>query len=204
MFMLRRTVYWGTLVALFTLGCAVAPARAMGQAKGFLTLPAMNAKLDTLELLVVSSDSCNRRRSTLIAIGGAGWMRNEADAPPPPPYPGIVARLARIYRQTTDCSLRATVITLMIQQAEREEAVAFLALVAQEPAPALPQPTPPGVVLGDDNPPVQTLAIGALSSMDQPGEAALRRLQAEGTVREPMAREELERLARRGFQKPKD
>lgn len=194
MFAVRRTEYCDALVLLFCLGCTIVPARASGQAKGFLPIGAMNAKLDTLEQRSLSSDSCNRRTSAVTGIAFAGRAMKGADAPsPPPPYPGIVARLARIYRQTSECDLRGSIIDLMIIQAEREEAVVFLARVAEEPF----QPTPPGVVLGTW--PTQVLAIGALTHMGQPGEAMLRRLHAEGTVREPTARASLEDLARRGF-----
>lgn len=50
-----------------------------------------------------------------------------------------------------------------------------------------------------DTPPIQALAIGALTFLGQQGEATLRRLYTEGTVRQRDAREQLESLARHGF-----
>ncbi len=201
MLIMRRSAYSGTLVVLCALGSAMAPVRAVGQAAYSLPPAAMNAKLDSLERLVLLSGSCSPRNSALAAIAISGWARNDTIAPPPP-YPGIVARLERIYRQARECDLRGSVIPLMIRQAERDEAVAFLAGVAQEPAPP-PASPPPGVAMVLDNPwTLQTDAISALTYLGQPGEAALRRLHAEGMVREPFAKAMLDRIAREGFRRP--
>ncbi len=54
-----------------------------------------------------------------------------------------------------------------------------------------------------DNPStLQADAISALTYMGQPGETTLRRLHAEGAVREPFAKALLDRIAREGFRRP--
>lgn len=176
--------------------------RASAQAKGFLPLPAMNPKLDTLERAVLASASPDARRSAAIAIAAAGWLRSQPP-PPPPPYPGIVARLARIYRQSEDYWVRYAIIGSMIQQAERAEAAGFLGEVAvEQPAPG--PPVPPGVaVVGNDAEfPLPYKAVRALRYMGSEGRVVLERLHAEETVREPMARAWLDTLANHGFEEP--
>lgn len=200
MLMMRRATDWDPLAVLFTVGCAIAPAQASGQAQGYRPIGTMNVWLDTLERHVLSPDSCNHRMTSMITISGAGWVRTDVSSPPPP-YPGIVARLERIYRQTGECGLREAIVGMMGLQAEAADAAAFLARVAQDqevPQAAAPRPTP-GVLVLVDTPPIQALAIGGLTFLGQPGEAALRRLYAAGTVRQRDAREQLEALARRGF-----
>ncbi len=107
--------------------------------------------------------------------------------------------MARIYRQTSQCHLRESIIELMVDQSEREEAAVFLVGVAEEPGP----PPAPGEAIVYDDATMQESAIAALTAMGQPGDAALRRLYALGTVREPNARATLDRIAaRRGFARP--
>jgi hypothetical protein len=116
-------------------------------------------------------------------------------------YPGIVERLAKIYRESADYGLRYSIISLMIPQAERAAAIAFLEEVAAE-EPQRPVSVP-GVAVVDDSWPLQNEAIGALLYLGPPGRAALQRLHAQGTVREPMARATLDNLARQGFPDPR-
>ena len=200
MSMIRRAVSAGTLMVLSVVLGITVPGRAFAQADRYLPLAAMNAKLDSLEHLALTSDNPDQRRSAVSAISGAGWLRSALDAPPPPPpYSGIVARLARIYRQSDDYWVRWSINSLMVPQAERAEAVAFLEQVAQEP---LVQPAPGDTVSVDAPTPLTSGALGALTLMEAEGRAALQRLYAQGTVRQPMARAYLEQLARQGFRKP--
>ncbi len=85
-------------------------------------------------------------------------------------------------------------------QAECSEAVAFLATVAQEPPPAPPAGS--FVTDGFRNT-LQSDAVSLLLSFGDLGEQALRRLHSEETVRDPFARELLEKLAENAFKRPK-
>ncbi len=192
------TGYSCAMMLLSALACAASPVRAVGQAPGQPSTAAVNARLDTLERQALSSNGCDSRTLALLPIAFAGRRSSDPSSAPPPPYPGIVDRLARIYRQTGVCGLRDKVIPLMVFQAERQAAVTFLEGVAQEPTSTAP--SPPGAT--HEIWPLPVSAVGALAALDQPGEVALRRLSAEGAVREPMAREALRRLARQGFREP--
>jgi len=161
----------------------------------------VNARLDSLERVALANRSFEQRLSATVGIASPGglWFVAHPGSETPPPeirYSGIVERLVRIYRRS-EYSVRNAIISLMIHQAERAKAVAFLAEVAQEPAP----PPVAGVAIVDDTWPLPYNAIMRLTHMGPEGRATLQRLQAQGTVREPMARAELEELARRGFRK---
>jgi len=110
--------------------------------------------------------------------------------------PGVVARLVRIYHQSTEPRVRTLIVDLMGLQAETREATAFLTEVAKEPA----APTPVAARPGDDlAEPVQRLAVQRLCDLGADGKRALRALRAEGSVKEPTARATLAKLARTGF-----
>lgn len=202
----RSIGYGGTLLAFASVWQITVPDRVLGQA---VIAPApsqawVNARVDSL--VQVALTSADRRSQAVLGIAkfGEWWMLTQRDVTAPPPevrYPGIVARLARIYRQTDDYSVRGLIMGFMIHQAERTEAVAFLAEVAKQPADP-PPPAPPGVglVWDDTRFPLQYHAIGTLTYLGPEGRAALERLHAEGTVREPTARVYLDTLANHGFQ----
>jgi hypothetical protein len=182
---------------------AVAQLGTAGEARGqerFLPPSVVNAQLDSLERVALASPSPDERRAAITRISAPGWIRSEqGEGPPAVRYPGIVARLVRIYRQSDDYWTRYSIIRLLIPQVERADAVAFLEQVAQEPG-AEPV-APPDVALIEDKWSLQALAIGALIRVGPEGEATLRRLHGAGAVRERTARAELERLAGRGFRK---
>jgi hypothetical protein len=202
------TVYGCTLIVLLNVWQITAPAEASAQADS-VRAPSqawVNTRLDSLEQVAVTSGAGDRRWQAALGISGFGrrWMLTQRDVTAPPAevrYPGIVARLARIYGQSDDYTLRDLIIGEMIQQGERAEAVAFLAEVAQAP----PDPAPavqPGVGrVWDDRFPLQFDAIGTLTYMGLEGRAVLERLHAQGTVREQMARAYLDQLARHGFRR---
>jgi len=165
-----------------------------------LPATAVNARLDSLEQVALSSGSREQRLAAVARISAPGWLTmgaRKGSAPIEVRYQGIVDRLVRIYQRNDDYWMRYSVIAMMIPQAERAEAAAFLEEVAEGPG---EQPVPPpGVVLVEDRSSLQSLAVGALTYLGAEGEAALRRLHAAGTVREALARAELERLASAGF-----
>jgi hypothetical protein len=195
----RRRAVPRAAAMIFACAAAVAaPGGAFGQQERFLPPSVVNAQLDSLERVALTSSSPDERRAAITRISAPGWMRSDqVEGRPAVRYPGIVARLARIYRQSDDYWTRYSIIRLLIPQVERADAVAFLEEVAQEPG-AEPA-TPPDVALIEDKWSLQALAIGALTRVGPDGEASLRRLHGAGTVRERTARAELEHLASRGF-----
>ena len=202
-----RALFAGTLALCFVLQTAV-PDEAFAQADSVRapSLASVNARLDSLEQVALTSDNGDRRWQAALAISGFGrrWMLTQRDVTAPPPqvlYPGIVDRLARIYRQVDVYSVRDLIIGMMIHQAERAEGATFLAEMAQEP----PEPAPPAIpdvgIIWDDRWPLQFNAINTLTYMGAEGRAVLQRLYAEGTLQHPAARRRLEELARQGFRK---
>lgn len=189
----------GILVAVLSVVSTSATHEAFAQAHRIVPPALVNTMLDSLERVALTSPEADQRRAAITRISAAGWTRRGPDsAVSLPPYPGIVARLARIYRQTDDWSVRHAIMSLIIPQAERAEAVAFLAEVAREPPAQAP---PEGVFLDAPPSPLPAEAVGALTRMGPEGRAALQRLHNEGAVREPTARVYLDRLAQQGFHK---
>ena len=183
-----------------------APANASAQrVTGMEPTPAkVNALLDSVQQTAASPDGA--WRAALIISGvGERWLTKPGAALSSPAqvrYPGIVQRLTRIYRGTRESTVRALIIGLMLRQAERAEATAFLSEVAQEPPDAAP-PTPGMAIVADDMSfPRQFNAISTLTYMGTEGQAALTRLHAQGTVREASARRYLDQLAQNGFRRP--
>ncbi len=199
------------IVIAAVLGCcrSLAPAQAVAQ-RDTLREPSqarVTAFLDSVQRTAGTHDGA-MRAAMIMSHFGEAWIRKPGDAALPPGpviYPGIVQRMIRLYRQSPDTAVRGLIIGRMIYQAERAEAVAFLGEVAQEPPePPRPVPAPPpgmGIVKDDIQFPLQWGAIESLTYMGADGRAALERLQAQGTVREPLARKYLEELARQGFRR---
>ena len=202
-----RALFARTLVLSFVLQIAVDD-EAFAQANQFPPPAAVNAMLDSLERVALTSSNPDERARAVLAISGPGRLWISAPGanhtPPGVRYPGIVDRLARIYLQSGKSSIRDVIVYWMLPQAERAEAAAFLAEVASQEAERSP-PTPPGVLpVGHDTAfPLPYRAIDALTHMGPEGRAALERLQAQGTVREPSARVYLDQLAGQGFRRQK-
>lgn len=202
-----RSVAMGALMGLPGIWHLSIPRAATAQVEKVQTpsQARVNARLDSLERLALTSgESDERWRATLsISAFGRLWMLTQRDVTAPPAevrYPGVVRRLAKIYQQSNDRTVRSLIIGDMIRQAERAEAATFLAEVAQEPPPAA-VPSPPGVALvwDDSQFPQQFDAINTLMYLGREGQAMLRRLHSMGVVREPTARMRLDELARQSF-----
>ena len=182
--------------ALVVLLAAVPLLGASAQAgPGRPSTEALNAKLDSIEAAALACEKSDRRFSLVAAIAAAGSVQPGPEAVPPPPYPGIVARLSRIYQACDDYGTRHAIVSVMQTQAERDAAVAFLAEAAQE----APSPATGGVLSHDTEFPLPYEAVGILARLGSEGRAALQRLLSEGTVRDPAARRLLEGMAREGF-----
>lgn len=139
----------------------------------------------------------------LVVAGSAAYANRRGDPPavtcatgiPEVRAKGVVRRLEEIYRRTQDEELRGYIVERLEIQSECPDATRFLASVAREPGP--PQDTTQAVIV--DSWTRQQVAVSVLSHLGSWGVAELRTLYAEGTVREPFARQALEKLAARGF-----
>jgi len=184
----------------------MAPDGTLAQAPPRLLPQIAYQRLDSLERVALTAATFNERLHAVTTIAGIaigpGCEDPRGASPPPTRYPGIVRRLAGIYRQSQDPDLRHGIIEFMPMLAECAEVAAFLAAAAEE-VPASPPPPPTGSVLVDDDlrGSVQSQAIGSLLRLGTRGEATLRRLHTQGTVREPVAKAALDRLARNGFRR---
>jgi hypothetical protein len=164
-------------------------------------------RIDSLERAAVMGRSYPERVDAVTRIAGIsigpGCAKGQTVLEAGIPDHGIVKRLAGIYRQSRDLRLRHDILELMPRQPGCDEVAAFLAEAADEAVPTIPLPEPePSLVQVDYRGSLQSHAIEQLGTLGSSGEAALRRLHAEGRVAEPGARELLEALARQGFRNP--
>lgn len=172
-----------------------ASARCPAPAAPRVTDPApVDARLDSLEQIALTADDPEQRIDAVVRVGNAG-LDGVAEAckeitPPDVRHPGVVARLASLYGQLDDDRPRNLIITLMMGQSERTDAVAFLERLARDPV--RPERR-------DEEARRLRQLLNALSRMGPQGRAALERLHAEGAVQEPAGRRYLDQLAKRGF-----
>ena len=176
------------------LACGLLQAMVPGQAGAQDRLPpaaALTRMLDSLEEVALTADNLDGRVTAVLALSGPGrwWRLTGAEEPPSEiRYPGIVERLVRVYRgNPKNYGVRYAIVGLMSQQAERGAAAAFLEEVAATER------------TDDSQTFLQSDALSGLLYLGPPGRAALQRLYAEGTVRDPMAKATLEEFAARGF-----
>ena len=184
--------------AMPALACAIMQTMIVGQARAQDRLPpaaALNPMLDSLEEVALTSDNLDRRLTAVLALSGPGrwWRLTGAEEPPSEiRYPGIVERLVRVYRENPqNFGIRYAIVGLMSQQAERRVAAVFLEEVAATER------------TDDSQTVLQNEALSGLLYLGPPGRAALQRLYAKGTVRDPIAKATLEEFAARGFRPKK-
>jgi hypothetical protein len=147
--------------------------------------------LDGLEHLALSSREDVVRRMAVGYIGfagkgGATWSR----------VPGVMNRLARIYRTQGDVGVRLAVRNQLPLQAERAAAISFLRALAREPDDANDGTGPHGYFSFGDP---RTEALARLAEMGEDGRTVLQAMYRSGEVRSPQGRIMLEDMARRGF-----
>lgn len=134
-----------------------------------------------LEVLAVRNGGAPVAGEAVSTLSAAGYRRA------PHPISGIVARLARIYRRTSDPAVRMRVLGTLPLQAERSVAIAFARRIAmQEPG-------------HEDFPDAVHEAIRVLLALGDEGRATVYDLHRRGLVRVPEERHNLELLARDGF-----
>lgn len=157
-------------------------------------------RLDSLEQAALTGATFDDRLHAVSTITSIGLGQGDCVRGPAPTtikFPGLVSRLATIYRRSDDVTLRHVILDRMLWQAECEAATAFLT-EAVEDAPSAPQP----VGMSDDlRSSPQSHAVDVLVAFGVRGEPALRRLHAQATVRDSSARANLEALSRRGFRR---
>jgi hypothetical protein len=142
--------------------------------------------LDGLERIALHADDPGLRQKAAREVAAAGWKGYRST-----PIPGVVSRLIRIHRVSTDHWVRSIIISQMMLQVEDVEAVNFLERVAQED-----DPRERGEGLS-----TAYLAVNSLSHMGPQGVAVLEQLHKQGTV-SPTAAEYLKNVKARGFNEP--
>jgi hypothetical protein len=182
--------------------CAVV-VLALGQSAGSAqeagVQSAVMNRLDSLERVIRLSDSALQQRAAIRELASYGDWRLLAQAKSPAPagqvrYPGIVARLVRVYPHIKSTWVREEVIEVMPLQAEELPAATFLEQVATDT-------THRRSNVGH-NLTLPAFAVMMLTYMPE-GRESLRRLHATRAVKEPKARSVLDSLARRSFQPPR-
>lgn len=146
----------------------------------------VQAILDGFSHLAISSDDQGVR------IAAAIWMTipGDRDRPPEERVDGVVDLVIRTYSQSDDPAVRRTLANRVWRQADTEAAIAFLTSVATA--------NPPEE--RDAEWPTPYMAVRGLLHMGPQGHAVLRRLHAEGAVRNGFARGHLQLLVDNGFQ----
>lgn len=164
----------------------------------------MTSTLDSLERVALTATEASERARAALTITAAGRLPaatgpNDTE-PPQPRYPGVVARLATIYRKTADPAVRDLIVQWMPALADRPHAIAFLASVASEaPAPDSGQGSRASPRGHDTALSRAYVAVYALTRMGAEGRATLARLDVRGAVRNPDAKAYLARLAKEGY-----
>jgi len=163
--------------------------------------PVAYQRLDSLEQAALSGPTFAARLNAVstisrIAIGQGDCIRGPV--PTSIEYPGLVNSLASIYWRSRDASLRRAILRRMLWQVECAEAVKFLSEAATE-APPPSTASSGGWVRDGILATSQSDAVSLLVTFGPLGEPALRRLHAEGAVRDSLARAFLERLSRNDF-----
>jgi hypothetical protein len=146
---------------------------------------------DSLEQVALRSPRADHRVVAILGIAspGSAWAMdgNVNNVPTTPLYPGIVARLRRIYPHA-DAGMRERIVSSLLLQAERAEAIAFLGELARTDHVGLEYP-------------IAATAVEWLSHLGTEGAEVLRVLHASGQAIE-VVRKQLDGLARTGYRKP--
>lgn len=177
------------LSALFGTLCLLSsPALAQGPERLLMFGPvqAVNARLDSLEQIALHTPNPATRASALIRLTEPGivWALHREPAPIVV-YPGIVARLQRIY-PSADSYSRGMIVRGLSVQAERSEALTWLRELTRS------------TDMSDGHIGIAEEAVEALAKMGPGGEAELRRLHLSGEA-DPGLQKMLDRLARTGY-----
>ena len=204
MFALRQSRRVCVVLGLLGLA-AVVPMREAASQAGQRPLPRVAyQRLDSLEQVALTGTTLEARLHAVYTITSIALGQGDCVGGPAPSaikYPGLVSRLASIYRRSHDAALRHSILNKMLWQVECAEAVEFLTEAAEE-APAAPT-TSAGVFSDDIRRSTQSHAVSVLVTFGPHGEPALRRLHGQATVRDSSARASLEVLSRHGFRWPK-
>lgn len=145
--------------------------------------------LEGLERLALKHPSVFTRQAA------AAWLSSAGDMTPMGTglrRLDVVARMQRVYAQSTESVIRDAIIDRLAMQANVPEAVRLLSEIAstnreEDRRSEFPEPY---------------LAINGLAKMGSAGHEALRDLLSQGRVRNPRARDYLQYLAERNFRPP--
>jgi hypothetical protein len=137
-----------------------------------------------------------RELENFALTGTPQWLRGETvlrlsligSSRVPRPTAGIFVRLDRVYRGTSDATVRSAVVKAMGGLTERRQAAGFLERIAkQEPA---------------DFAESQRRALESLMRLGTEGQTSLKRLHDTDAVRDPKAKVALKQLAKEGYRRP--
>ncbi len=188
----RCAVAYGTSVLLLGILPSMAQAQSVTQWRGgpspFGTPAEWARRQDSLERVAIGATDQGERLRAVLRIAGPGRSYRLEDEPPDEVvYPGIVAALKRIYARSED-RIRIEIVGMLPGQAERSDALQFLAELART-----------NDRLGWRS--IGFYAVNQLSRMGPAGAAELQRLHASGAgVTEVRMR--LDRLAQSGYREP--
>ncbi len=124
-------------------------------------------------------------------VAAVSMLSMVAEKSEPRSVPGVAARLAYIYDQSDDYSVRSGILSRIFLLSDQTSAVNFLKRVAARPE------RKPEVYF--DEPDEPTRALVALARMGLPGRAALRELDRQGAVQSQIGRAFLSRIAPRDY-----
>lgn len=161
--------------------CKVVGVRPIVESPQDFTTETVEGVLDGLERFALSSDDRRVRVDAVVWLSTAG--RTSASRTP---YPGVAARLRRLYEATEDRAVRLAAVSSMVRQADAAEAVAFLETVARE----------------DRSDSRAENAVANLTSYGDEGRAALMRLYDDDSVTSARARMLLRTLEKTSFRFP--
>jgi hypothetical protein len=139
----------------------------------------LNSVIEGLQEVALSQRSPRLRAVAIMYLASSG-SRDALH-----PRPGTVARLERIYRQSNNALVRASVVTGLARSAEHHEALAFLEDVAARES--------------QDFPGAPQAALTAIASHADEGTGLLRRLHQAKAVHDPQARLWLDQVATTGY-----
>lgn len=149
---------------------------------------AYRAVLDGLERLGVESESHRVR------IGAVGWLLTAGEWNDGAVSGDILRRVRRIYRAGPSASFRFSVVQRALRQPDTAAVLELLTEVAQDDR--------PGDRAAHFSAP--SLAVSVLADMGPRGSAILERLHTEDSVKHPLARYQLQELAKKDFRRRPD
>lgn len=176
------------LMLLLATPCPAQDTSGLDRLRMFGSPQVVNSRLDAWENIARNGLTLDARASAVTRIGEPGivWALQHEPGPVVV-YPGIVARLRRVY-PTVPPLVRGQIVQGLSIQAERPEAIAWLLELTKSDETT------------DGHIPIAAEAVEALARMGPQGEEALRRLHLSGAA-DPALQKMLDVLARTSYRR---